>query len=50
MDEARVREILHEIVGELVANLFVPGIHNHGDVQDMSDHLHRRIDTLDDAK
>lgn len=48
IDEARLRELLHEIVAELVTNLFIIGVHNYSNVQDMSDQLHKRIDTLTD--
>jgi hypothetical protein len=48
MNEARLRQILHEIVYDLVTHLFIGGVHNRGDVQDMVDRLHRRIDTLGD--
>lgn len=46
MNESKLSDILHEIIAELVTNLFITGTHNFANVQEMSDHLHKRIDTV----
>lgn len=48
MDEARLRQILHDCFAEVIDSLWVPHIHNQQQVQNMSDRIHKKIDTLED--
>lgn len=48
IDEARLRQILHDCFAEVVEHLFLFGVHNAGEIQRMSDRIHVKIDTLED--
>lgn len=47
VDEVQLREILHEMVGEMVNHLFLRGVHDQYRVSDMVKRLHKKIDTLE---